>query len=132
MSYVVLGHLTLWLRVVWRWVLRWGIIFSRRFCGNSFFFSLGGVFTLASVLSAWRHDCVFVTLLKRQTRMSTSWNVSSLYRSEQDVRAVKIWRYWGRNEDVLWSSWTVCKRCGRVMDGSGRNGNEIELVAKRT
>jgi len=111
------------------------LIFSRGFRDNSLFFSLcgwrSGVFTLASVL-AWRHAWVFVTALKCQTRMRTSWTVLSFYRSDQDVRAVTIWTYWGRNEDVLWSSWTVCKRGGRVMDGSGLNGNELELVTKRT
>jgi len=44
------------------------------------------------------------TGLKCQTRIMTSWNVPSFYRSDQDVRAVTIWTYWGRNKDVLWSS----------------------------
>jgi len=117
------------------WVLRWVIIFNRRFGDNCLFFSLcglrSGVFTFASVLP-WRHAWAFVTGFRRQTRMRTSWNMPSLYRSGQDVRAVTIWTYWGRNEDVLWSSWTVCKRGGRVIDASGRNGIEIELVPKRT
>jgi len=95
------------------------------------------IFTFASVLSwrhTWRHAWVhvFVTGLKRQTRMRTRWNVPNFNRSDQDVRAVTICMYWGRNTNVLWSSWTVCKRGGRVMDGSGRNGNVIELVTKRT
>jgi len=53
--------------------------FSRGFGDNSLFFNmcvwLGGVFTFASVLprrNAWRHAWVFVTGLKRQTRMRTS------------------------------------------------------------
>jgi len=133
------GHLALWLRVVWRWVLLCGIIFSKGLGDNSLLFSLcgwrSGVFTFASVLPwrhAWRHAWAFVTSLKRQTRIRASWNVPSFYRLDQDVRAVTIWTYWGRNENVLWSSWPVCKRGGRVMDESGRNGNDIEQVTKRT
>jgi len=34
------GHLALWLRVVRRWVLRWGIIFSKGLGDNILFFSL--------------------------------------------------------------------------------------------
>ena len=36
------GQLAFWLRVVWRWVLRWCIIFSRGLGDNSLFFSLCG------------------------------------------------------------------------------------------
>jgi len=134
------GHLALWLRVVRRWVLRWGIIFSKGLGDNSLFFSLCGwrsgvflrlfLFFLRGMLGCMLG--YFFAGLKRQTRMRTSWNVPSVYRSDQDVRAVTIWTYWGQNEDVLWSSWKVCEWGGRVIDENGRNGNEIELVTKRT
>jgi len=90
--------------------------------------------TLEPVLvrSYYVPESLFYHWAKSPRLMRTSWNVPSFYRSDQDVRAVTIWTYWWRNEDVLWSSWTVCKRGGRVMDGSRRNGNEIELVTKRT
>jgi len=60
------------------------------------------------------------------------WSVNSFYRSDQDVHAGTIWTYLGRTKDVLWSSWTILKQRGLIMDGSWRNRNEIELVTKRT
>jgi len=81
------GHLALWLRVVRRLGLRWGIIFSKGLGDNSLLFSLcgwrSGVFyaCFCSSLEACLEACLGIfSGLKRQTRMRTSWNVPSFYR----------------------------------------------------
>ena len=124
------GHLALWLRVVRRWVLRWGIIFSKGLGNNSLFFSLcQSVWVeercflrlLLFFLRGRFEAClgIFFTGLKRQTRMRTSWNVPSFkgrirtcaqLRSERTEDGMRT--YCGRversvNEVVeLWTEWT--------------------------
>jgi len=132
-------HLALWRRVVWRWVLQ-GASFSvigwvTTVCSLVCVGGWAAFFTFASVLlwmHNWRHAWVFVTGLKRQTRMRTSWNVPSFIgrtrtctqlRSEHTEDGMRT--YCGQIERSV-------NEVVRVMDKNKRNGNEIELVTKRT
>jgi len=74
------------------------VCFSVCLCGGAAFlrlllFFLGGMLGL-----------LFVTGLKRQTRMWTSWNVPSFIGLTRTCAKLRS----ERTEDVLWSSWTVC------------------------
>jgi len=89
-----------------------------------------GVFTFASVLSwkhAWRHAWVFVTGLKRQTRIRTSWNVPSFIGRTRTCSQLRS----ERTDDGMRT------HCGRVERSVNEvvelwtGVDEIELVTKR-
>ena len=76
-------------------------------------------FTFASVLPwghAWRHACVFVTGLKRQTRMRTSWNVPSFIGRTRTCAQLRS----ERTEDTR-------TYCGRVE----RSVNEVVVMGTK-